>query len=107
MSTTASSSPAPQTSPPWPWSGRKRRNSESSVSSLREFVTGRRNSLSGDGPEPNVLRKKRPESVEPRGRTPAAQDRANPARPAAGGGGGGAKTSVKVDATEKSQSQSR
>ncbi|KAL2175442.1 uncharacterized protein P884DRAFT_271423 [Thermothelomyces heterothallicus CBS 202.75] len=54
-------SPPPPQRSPWPWSGRKRRNSESSLSSLREFVTGRRNSLSGTGTEPNVLRKRPPE----------------------------------------------
>ncbi|KAL2153866.1 hypothetical protein VTH82DRAFT_2542 [Thermothelomyces myriococcoides] len=52
--------PPPQRSP-WPWSGRKRRNSESSLSNLREFVTGRRNSLSETRKEPNVLRKRPPD----------------------------------------------
>ncbi|KAK4247408.1 hypothetical protein C7999DRAFT_14553 [Corynascus novoguineensis] len=60
MTSRAGSSPPVQKSP-WPWTGRKRRNSESSLSSLREFVTGRRNSLSETRAEPNVLRKKPPE----------------------------------------------
>lgn len=54
----------------WGWSGRKRRNSESSVSSLRDFVTGRRNSLSSDDTRPNVLRKKAPESAALKSRAP-------------------------------------
>ncbi|KAK4103049.1 hypothetical protein N658DRAFT_494362 [Parathielavia hyrcaniae] len=53
----------PQQKSPWPWSGRKRRDSETSLSSLREFVTGRRSSLSAaDAPEVNRLRKKAPDS---------------------------------------------
>ncbi|KAL2259545.1 hypothetical protein VTK26DRAFT_6759 [Humicola hyalothermophila] len=47
-------------SSPWPWRGRSRRNSESSLTSLRDFVTGRRNSLSAveNSAEANLLRKR-------------------------------------------------
>ncbi|KAH6628059.1 hypothetical protein F5144DRAFT_594166 [Chaetomium tenue] len=69
MATTTGSSPPPQKPSSWPWSGRKRRNSESSLTSLRDFVTGRRNSLSAtDVTQPNVLRKKAPEPSVPQGR---------------------------------------
>ncbi|KAL1836456.1 hypothetical protein VTJ49DRAFT_5131 [Mycothermus thermophilus] len=64
MSTTTTlGSDAPQ-KPPWPWSGRTRRNSESSVMSLRELVKGRRSSMS-DSPEVRVgvLRKKPPPDI--------------------------------------------
>lgn len=55
------------------WSGRKRRNSESSLASLKEFVTGRRNSISGTPTEANVLRKKPPQAPAPaqKSRSPA------------------------------------
>ncbi|KAL2127413.1 hypothetical protein VTI74DRAFT_10772 [Chaetomium olivicolor] len=49
----------------WPWSGRRRRNSESSVTSFKEFVTGRRNSISSTPTEVNVLRKKAPHARGP------------------------------------------
>ncbi|KAK4153557.1 hypothetical protein C8A00DRAFT_33718 [Chaetomidium leptoderma] len=65
----------------WPWGGRKRRNSESSVLSLRELVTGRRNSLSaadGTTTEPNVLRKKPPQSAIPKPKKPQAADDKKP-----------------------------
>ncbi|KAL2160942.1 hypothetical protein VTH06DRAFT_8654 [Thermothelomyces fergusii] len=69
MATGTDETPEASQKSPWPWSGRKRRNSESSLSSLCEFVTRRRNSLSESGREPNVLRKRPPES-------PAATSRA-------------------------------
>jgi hypothetical protein len=57
MATVRSNSPPPRKSP-WPWT-RTRRNSESQLPSLRELVTGRRNSLSaGDSTQTAVLRKK-------------------------------------------------
>jgi hypothetical protein len=69
------SSPAPPQKSSWPWSGRKRRGSESSLSSLRDFVTGRRNSLSAnDVTEANVLRKKPPNSSAPKSRAPEGKE---------------------------------
>jgi hypothetical protein len=72
------SNPAPPQKSSWPWSGRKRRGSESSLSSLsslRDFVTGRRNSLSvTDLTEANVLRKKPPNSSAPKSRAPEGKE---------------------------------
>ncbi|KAL2266642.1 hypothetical protein VTJ83DRAFT_5994 [Remersonia thermophila] len=76
--TTTISSDAPE-KPPWPWSGRARRSSESSVLSFRELVTGRRSSMS-DGPEVRVgvLRKRPPPDVVAKARQAAlAKERAD------------------------------
>ncbi|KAK4039293.1 hypothetical protein C8A01DRAFT_36713, partial [Parachaetomium inaequale] len=95
-SKTRSSSPPQRSS--WPWSGRKRRNSESSLPTLRELVTGRRNSLSStDVTEPNLLRKKAPVSSGPKPGAPAGKkaDEKVAAVPPAAAGSGGAKNNKK------------
>ncbi|KAK4127047.1 hypothetical protein N657DRAFT_630949 [Parathielavia appendiculata] len=98
-SKSSSSTDTPPQKSSWPWSGRKRRNSETSLSSLRELVTGRRNSLSAaDAPEVNRLRKKAPGSSAAKPRAP--EDKTDVEKVAAAPAGPG-------DAKNKSKSQSR
>ncbi len=78
---TTTSSPTPPQDSPWWAGGRKRRNSESSLASLKEFVTGRRSSFSADGAAPNVLRKKHPESKTPESKKPEPKKHPGPAAP--------------------------
>lgn len=78
---TTTSSPTPPQDSPWWAGGRKRRNSESSLASLKDFVTGRRSSFSADGAAPNVLRKKNPESKKPEFNKPEFKKTPEPAAP--------------------------
>lgn len=107
----------PPQRPSWPWSGRNRRsNSESALPTLRDLVTGRRNSLSStDVREANVLRKKPPPEIStPKSRPQTANvekrepERLEKAAAAAGpvAGPDGAKTwDMKDGKPQKSQSR--